>query len=39
MTIMNVVHMRVKPGKMDEFVRLHEDFDLKSAPGGGAISG
>ena len=34
MTIMNVVHMRVKPGKMDEFVRLHEDFDLRSAPGG-----
>ena len=34
MTVMNVVHMRVKPGKMDEFVRLHEDFDLKSTPGG-----
>ena len=34
MTAMNVVHMRVKPGKVDEFIRLHEDFDLKSMPGG-----
>ena len=34
MTAMNVVHMRVKPGKVDEFVRLHEDFDMKSIPGG-----
>lgn len=34
MTAMNVVHMRVKPGKADEFVRLHQDFDMKSIPGG-----
>lgn len=34
MTAMNVVHMRVKPGKVDEFIRLHEDFDLKAMPGG-----
>ena len=34
MTAMNVVHMRVKPGREAEFVRLHSDFDLKSMPGG-----
>ena len=34
MTVMNVVHMRVKPGMVDEFVNLHRDFDLKAMPGG-----
>ncbi|MBA3911905.1 MAG: DUF718 domain-containing protein [Rhodobacter sp.] len=34
MTAMNVVHMRVKPGMEEEFVRLHRDFDLKTMPGG-----
>lgn len=34
MTAMNVVHMRVKPGMEEEFVRLHREFDLKSMPGG-----
>ena len=34
MTVMNVVHMRVKPGMEEEFVRLHKDFDMKAMPGG-----
>lgn len=34
MTAMNVVHMRVKPGMVDEFIRLHRDFDMKAVPGG-----
>ncbi len=34
MTAMNVVHMRVKPGMEAEFVRLHNDFDMKAMPGG-----
>lgn len=34
MTVMNVVHMRVKPGQEAEFIRLHKDFDLKAMPGG-----
>ena len=34
MTVMNVVHMRVKPGMVDEFIRLHQDFDLNAMPGG-----
>lgn len=34
MTVMNVVHMRVKPGMVEEFIRLHQDFDLKAMPGG-----
>jgi Antibiotic biosynthesis monooxygenase len=34
MTVMNVVHMRVKPGMEAEFIRLHKDFDLKAMPGG-----
>jgi hypothetical protein len=34
MTAMNVVHMRVKPGMEEEFIRLHRDFDLKAMPGG-----
>jgi quinol monooxygenase YgiN len=31
---MNVVHMRVKPGQEDEFVRLHEALDPRTMPGG-----
>ncbi len=34
MTAMNVVHMRVKQGKEAEFIRLHNDFDMKAMPGG-----
>lgn len=34
MTAMNVVHMRVKPGKEEEFVRLHNEFSMKEMPGG-----
>lgn len=37
MTVMNVVHMRVKPGQEGEFVRLHRDFDFKSIPGSRAF--
>lgn len=33
MTAMNVVHMRVKPGKEDEYVRIHQDLDIRSMPG------
>lgn len=34
MTAMNVVHMRVKPGMEEEFIRLHKDFDMKAMAGG-----
>lgn len=34
MTVMNVVHMRVKPGMEAEFIRLHEVFPVKEMPGG-----
>ncbi len=33
MTAMNVVHMRVKPGKEDEFIRLHKEFDIGKMSG------
>lgn len=33
MTVMNVVHMRVKPGQEAEFLRLHADFPLLDLPG------
>jgi quinol monooxygenase YgiN len=33
MTAMNVVHMRVKPGKEEEYVRLHRELDIRSMPG------
>ncbi len=33
MTAMNVVHMRVKPGQEDEFVRIHKDMDARTMPG------
>lgn len=34
MTAMNVVHMRVKPGKEDEYVRIHREMDIHAMPGG-----
>lgn len=34
MTVMNVVHMRVKPGQEDEFVRIHERMDPRTMSGG-----
>ncbi|WP_374642065.1 putative quinol monooxygenase [Tabrizicola sp.] len=34
MTVMNVVHMRVKPGMEDEYIRLHQDLDVTSWQGG-----
>ena len=33
MTAMNVVHMRVKPGHDDEFLRIHREFDMKPMTG------
>jgi quinol monooxygenase YgiN len=33
MTAMNVVHMRVKPGKEEEFIALHRAFDIRQMPG------
>lgn len=33
MTAMNVVHMRVKPGNEQAFVRMHEALDLAAMPG------
>ena len=32
MTAMNVVHMRVKPGKIDDYIRIHKE--LATLPGG-----
>lgn len=34
MTAMNVVHMRVKPGKEDEFVAIHKKLEMARMPGG-----
>ena len=34
MTAMNVVHMRVKPGKEEEFLRIHKEFEATPMPGG-----
>ncbi|MCX7643986.1 MAG: antibiotic biosynthesis monooxygenase [Rhodobacteraceae bacterium] len=34
MSVMNVVHMRVKPGKEEEYIRLHRQFDIRALPGG-----
>ena len=34
MTVMNVVHMRVKPGMEEEYIRLHKDLDVSSWQGG-----
>lgn len=33
MTAMNIVHMRVKPGKEAEFIDLHKDFEATPMPG------
>lgn len=33
MTAMNVVHMRVKPGKEGEYVRIHQEMDPRSMAG------
>ncbi len=33
MTAMNVVHMRVKPGKEDEYIRIHEEMGAGALPG------
>lgn len=34
MAVMNVVHMRVKPGKEDDFLRIHRELSLEAMPGG-----
>jgi len=34
MTAMNVVHMRVKPGMVDEYIRIHKEMSLSTMPGG-----
>lgn len=33
MTAMNVVHMRVKPGKDSDFQKIHRDFDPSQMKG------
>ncbi|HEY9010044.1 MAG TPA: antibiotic biosynthesis monooxygenase family protein [Devosia sp.] len=33
MTAMNIVHMRVKPGKEEEFLAIHRDFRTQEMPG------
>lgn len=33
MTAMNIVHMRVKPGKDEEFLAIHRDFGQRPMPG------
>lgn len=33
MTAMNIVHMRVKPGKDAEFISIHRDFEALGVPG------
>lgn len=33
MTVMNVVHMRVKPGKEEDYVRIHQDMSMCDMPG------
>lgn len=33
MTAMNVVHMRVKPGKEEDFLRVHKEFGAGSMQG------
>lgn len=38
MTAMNVVHMRVKPGMEDEYIRIHKDLDMASMAGGRSFS-
>lgn len=38
MTAMNVVHMRVKPGKEDEYIRIHKEIDSRALPGARSFS-
>lgn len=33
MTAMNVVHMRVKPGKEDEFLKIHQEMSMDPMQG------
>jgi quinol monooxygenase YgiN len=33
MTVMNVVHMRVKPGKEAEYIQIHRDMDRNQMQG------
>lgn len=33
MTAMNVVHMRVKPGKEQDFIRIHEEMGMDGVSG------
>ncbi len=33
MTVMNVVHMRVKPGMEAEYIRIHQAFNANSMQG------
>lgn len=33
MTTMNIVHMRVKPGREAEFITIHEDFEISGLAG------
>jgi len=33
MTAMNIVHMRVKPGREEEFLAVHRDFDSSKIAG------
>lgn len=33
MTAMNVVHMRVKPGKEADYIRIHEEMDARGMQG------
>ncbi len=33
MTAMNVVHMRVKPGKEAEYIRIHQEMDTRAMQG------
>jgi quinol monooxygenase YgiN len=33
MTVMNVVHARVKPGKVDEFVALEREYEFDATAG------
>lgn len=34
MTAMNIVHMRVKPGREAEFLAIHEEFQISGLAGG-----
>ena len=33
MSAMNVVHVRVKPGKEQEFLAIHKDYEAQKVPG------